>query len=1027
MSKLLIILDCTGSMQNNIDAIKAAMTQLFSIKTLTGSIIPIQFILYRDYCIPNCCNWTIKSSPVMNDITQVMSFIQYINAQGGGDTPEACKTALVSAWDMIDDNTIVFIYTDAPPHDDITLNYLHQNNKNYRHASWDTIMDAFTTLHTNLQRQGIRNMSVSNGILEAANIGQHYSIWSNIVNDPKYRMLRSKNQIYILTVMPNTSMITWYSALGTYINMKQSSASAITNITIGLFLNLIGVQFSQDPSVLNTFEVIKNVNGNNEINPVNQNMFPFPTIDTIRINLVDIITKFRTDDTFKELVFNTLDKLICSQYVMSLTTNDIFGKLWRECCKMREHPMLVKLQNAISQCCAAPYLAVRDSSAPAILKKWIANSYDNTDDILEYFTIEMSKFVSRSDNNRYIQILVCDLPQMARDDVLEIGRGTATFDNLRTIVQFLINVRTINYYSNPVNMEHPDDKDIPNKMTTLPTNYVPMCIPNNKFFGYLGHLMCRGTLFSKKSACILAILAYQSENPVLQNRAKRYLDGMIGRWLDIDKIADYPELLTISFIKLLEKYPGFLTDKEQRFFKKYQDFTRLQSVRNLDIDVRISWIPTQGSTYTDDKWLCHTCNNMLPISLMVRNGICAFCDDVDLVQQSIRGMYTNEHSHCNKSYMVMCRNDCCRGIYAVQRIKALRCEPKCYYCRMQQQPHNIECNTCHNKFVIPDQSMIADQISSDYKFKCPMCINNPEQTIVDKTITLGQIINENPTLKPLFGVAPQMNLQIQGSLFKNRDAIIECEQIPSGSISQDLTVDHRYVHNADTICTDLPKDIISGSHHANCSICYGDFHISKLTQLCGHCNNKVCHDCGVQWYSNIKPGDVLQPAHLCCAFCKKRPQYNIIRSFNPAIVNLMGTRQIIFDNHNYYAWCIRCNQIKIAGNIECAGAQGDPDFRGAFECDDCRIKIINAQPTLDVKMCPNEMCGIATEKVSGCNHITCTNCHTHWCYVCQDIFPYDQIHTGSQMDIYRHMNEAHGGWGFGDDYNDDDAYADADY
>jgi hypothetical protein len=31
------------------------------------------------------------------------------------------------------------------------------------------------------------------------------------------------------------------------------------------------------------------------------------------------------------------------------------------------------------------------------------------------------------------------------------------------------------------------------------------------------------------------------------------------------------------------------------------------------------------------------------------------------------------------------------------------------------------------------------------------------------------------------------------------------------------------------------------------------------------------------------------------------------------------------------------------------------------------------------------------------------------------------------MDIYRHMNEAHGGWGFGDDYNDDDAYADADY
>jgi len=35
------------------------------------------------------------------------------------------------------------------------------------------------------------------------------------------------------------------------------------------------------------------------------------------------------------------------------------------------------------------------------------------------------------------------------------------------------------------------------------------------------------------------------------------------------------------------------------------------------------------------------------------------------------------------------------------------------------------------------------------------------------------------------------------------------------------------------------------------------------------------------------------------------------------------------------------------------------------------------------KKCPNADCGISTEKVSGCNHMTCARCQCHWCWICE--------------------------------------------
>lgn len=59
-----------------------------------------------------------------------------------------------------------------------------------------------------------------------------------------------------------------------------------------------------------------------------------------------------------------------------------------------------------------------------------------------------------------------------------------------------------------------------------------------------------------------------------------------------------------------------------------------------------------------------------------------------------------------------------------------------------------------------------------------------------------------------------------------------------------------------------------------------------------------------------------------------------------------------------------------------------------------------------VKPCP--VCKVNLEKNGGCNHMHCTNCRTHICWVCMKTFS----DTDSGGGIYPHMARAHGGSNF---------------
>ncbi|KAK2593427.1 hypothetical protein QQS21_008878 [Conoideocrella luteorostrata] len=61
-----------------------------------------------------------------------------------------------------------------------------------------------------------------------------------------------------------------------------------------------------------------------------------------------------------------------------------------------------------------------------------------------------------------------------------------------------------------------------------------------------------------------------------------------------------------------------------------------------------------------------------------------------------------------------------------------------------------------------------------------------------------------------------------------------------------------------------------------------------------------------------------------------------------------------------------------------------------------------AKEELGIKNCPS--CNVMIQKASGCNHMTCSACRAHICWVCLRTFPESEV-------VYDHMRRKHGGIG----------------
>ena len=119
MMDIAFVVDATGSMQDEIDYLKAELSDVISRvrDTLPEMEINLGSVFYRDVRE----EYVTRKSDFSRDIEKTLGFINGQRAAGGGDNPEAVEAALKVAveelaWQPEATARLLFLVLDAPPH-----------------------------------------------------------------------------------------------------------------------------------------------------------------------------------------------------------------------------------------------------------------------------------------------------------------------------------------------------------------------------------------------------------------------------------------------------------------------------------------------------------------------------------------------------------------------------------------------------------------------------------------------------------------------------------------------------------------------------------------------------------------------------------------------------------------------------------------------------------------------------------------------------------------------------------------------
>lgn len=116
---IVFVVDATGSMQDEIDYLKAELQDVIQRvqDTLPKTDLGLGAVFYRDQGE----EYLTRKAPLSTSISRTTDFIKSQNADGGGDNPEAVEEALRVAveemnWRSNAATKLMFLVLDAPPH-----------------------------------------------------------------------------------------------------------------------------------------------------------------------------------------------------------------------------------------------------------------------------------------------------------------------------------------------------------------------------------------------------------------------------------------------------------------------------------------------------------------------------------------------------------------------------------------------------------------------------------------------------------------------------------------------------------------------------------------------------------------------------------------------------------------------------------------------------------------------------------------------------------------------------------------------
>ncbi|KAF0694544.1 Aste57867_14584 [Aphanomyces stellatus] len=963
---LFIVCDTTGSMGNYIVSLGSTIRQILPmLELLFQGRVKLHVVSYKDYCdakhgiITHCGQRTHTNE-------ELLAFAAKLGPIGGGDYPEAVKTALNFTLHQIDtiretskpaeSKSLVIIYTDAPPHHALTESDYEEAEKraiaanpNYR-AGYDWI--------------GIRNA------FKDANV-------------PVYTFHSVHGQCL--------KSIPFYDLLGPVVPLRNTATINITKATIGLLMHLMGCAFDHDESYNQTQVTFKGqlvsslplTNedelpiGSTKLLDQTYTPFCFDTLAYMREDLSRLPLHFKSNVAFQETVYAVLDDLFTPANVLALTYNPILGKLWRLVSARRLDPRLESLNTKLSTC--VPNLA---GDEKAQLQKWIEESYDESE-----FIRETIATTGKNVSPRPCLVLEAGTPAIDIDDLRSLARAPnpGVIKAVQTILTHLQLVPEV---------PSGDDEDN--------IRYLPLDLPNARLFSFLAHLVHRGTTFSTRGAAIMAMLCALSDHALLKDRAETFLATIQGTWIPLDKPVDFPEVLSLEFIKLVKRGRRFLTETEHSVYTQLWTIYRLRLAASKPVEVTLGYVPTKTELHPDQKTLCESCGYLTSLTLMATPTQCGLCvghgvDEAKLIQ-------SQHEVDPTRSHMVECR--ACHGLYAVVRTELLNIDPKCHFCRngVAEAPAKVECRGCLNQFL--DPAGLLKSSSSD-SWQCAVCVATPASARTVVAVSFDQFLEANPTWARRFDLVRQSESYVkllfnrQLNYFKLFTQHYECifpdDASPLVEASTTILVHGKRVHDVQAVADTLVDAILHGSLSDVCNLCFEDHLLPALESACGRCNTQVCGGCLSAWYGEVQPGRLVLQTHLTCAFCRRHPKGSTLKKFNKAACTLVRGTTTAMDTNMYYGWCVCCYGVKPMVARECA--REAPHDVTNFTCTECQASDKATSGLKGVTKCP--ACDVPTEKTDGCNHITCT-CGQHWCYVCGEGF-------GDDGDTYEHLYAVHSG------------------
>ncbi|CZR54669.1 uncharacterized protein PAC_04553 [Phialocephala subalpina] len=1034
---LLILVDATYSMSSYLESLHTSLPQIVQISTLTDCFSRIGLLAYRDYCDKELLDWsgwlTPSHIPDKSDesVVDLVEKAKKLYPSGGGDGPEATKTGLARAYELMrgDATTIILLFTDAPPH---SFSNGSLKDRSSNHGAEQKALSE-KEAYGGFGIQFADWVSTAKMLRSGAKKAQVFSI---LERDMRFEEAGYYNYLstmtggacfYLENSSPASISKVSVEVLLSWMGAEKAGAAGQADLPAFLsrYINVEGIKSlkSEKDSAASNFFLTTSVSGYDHVIPASEkartrlgsaNITKTKASSEILKKhlpkkaspVQDFAKRYAVDGHYKRVAVEQLKKLI-EKDVAAISLNPVFGSLWRAVCNDRDNEAREEVITAFG----LQVDRIANADEKARMKIWLEESltYINSE-------AEMPAHIAAAPESEIPRIpMALASPEYKRKFWRILLHIVVPGTMLGARPAALLAALSIKLGIQP--LMHAADQE----MLLWRDRWNNLEIPE-----------------TWNTSCLSLLLdadeAYRKRQELEKGMEGLVLDVSVDSpWVHYSRDNDRPakrlrldhSLLTIKKNKnVTSKVEGLLGFEDRQLFNLLASYKMLEFNLETNLEARLGWTPEKTSVALGPTVICASCQYPRSVTIMGAGGKCGHCLWTEYAspaerEEHLQAHVTKDDNQDTSATWVECNLSNCRAQYVVYRVEGLNVKPKCHYCRNGKgQAPVLECSECLNRIIYPTSYRPAGL--KEKEFKCYACTAG-RKTIVSVETTASKLSAENGTkwlLRNDEKIAEPFNKR---SLFHvistaGIDKFVDKVELFPATSRWNLTINGKLVRNSPELIASLQSWISRRqTESGTCSLCCSSMRKSDLMLACGRsgCAQRICRGCLAGWYGLNAAGRVINTSALSCPFCRRAPAAKTLSKYGMGIHAVGDLRSAVEEKGEWiFAWCRTCGFAKRYLERVCAG--GAPAEVSEWSCDGCK----EYKGGETIKKCPG--CGTLTEKTAGCDHITCTvpDCGTHWCFFC------GKEETPST--IYDHMRVEHGGFYGGqadpDESDDEEGY-----